>query len=138
VLLYNVGDKLSLTVLRNGQKQKLTVVTAPRPDSREARAGAPNKQRGAKPSGSSGADFAPVTPDIAKRLRYTGQGGLVVAEVAPGSPAERAGLMRGDIVQEINRKPVTGEKQVDDALSGGRALLKLHRQGSTFYTVIGE
>ena len=138
VLLYNVGDKLSLTVLRNGQPQKLTVVTAARPDGRQARAGAPNKQRGGKATGSSGADFAPVTPEIAKRLGYTGQGGLVVAEVAPGSPAERAGLMRGDIVQEVDRKPVTGEKQVDDALSGGRALLKLHRQGSTFYTVVGE
>jgi hypothetical protein len=45
--------------------------------------------------------------------------------------------MRGDIIEEINRKPVTSEKQVEDAL-GGRALLKLHRQGGTFFTVIGE
>jgi serine protease Do len=137
VLLYNVGEKLQLTVLRNGQKQKLTVTTAERPDTREARAGQSKQRGGAKGQNSLGVELTPVTPEIAKRLRYSGQGGVVVAEVVPGSTAEQAGLMRGDIIEEINRKPVTSEKQVEDAL-GGRALLKLHRQGGTFFTVIGE
>ncbi len=79
-----------------------------------------------------------MTPEIARRLGYSGQGGVVVADVASGSPAEQAGLTRGDVIEEINKKPVTNEKQALDAMSKGGALLKLHRQGSTFYTAIGE
>jgi Do/DeqQ family serine protease len=139
ILLYSVGDKLTLTILRNGQKQKISVVTAERPDSRQAKAGSVGKQRGgAKAPNSSGMELTQLTPDIARRLGYSGQGGVVVADVAPGSVAEHAGLMRGDIIQEIDRKPVSSEKQVEEALTSGRALLKLHRQGSTFFAVIGE
>jgi len=140
ILLYPVGEKLSVTVLRDGQQQKLSVVTAERPDHREANAFQPNnKQRGAaKPQSSSGVELALVTPDIARRLGYSGQGGVVVADVASGSPADQAGLSRGDVIEEINRKPVTTEKQAQEALSKGRALLKVHREGNTRFAVVGE
>lgn len=138
VLLFPVGEKLGVTVLRDGQPQKLTVVTAERPDTREARAGSGgSKQRALKGSTANGLELAPLTPEIARRLGYSGSGGLVVADVASGSPAERAGLMRGDVIEEVNRKPVTSEKQVEDALAKGRALLKLQRQGNTFFTAFG-
>jgi len=32
------------------------------------------------------------------------EGGVVVVKVAPGTPAEKAGLKKGDIIQEINGK----------------------------------
>lgn len=138
VLLHGVGEKLVITVLRDGREQKLTLVTAERPDEREARAGRPGKRRGGEQPNESGVDLATLTPEIARRLGYRGQGGVVVAEVAPGSPAEHAGLMRGDIIVEVNRKPASSEKQVDEALSKGKTLLKLHRQGGTMFTVVGE
>jgi serine protease Do len=139
ILLYPVGEKLSVTVLRDGQQQKLSVVTAERPDHREANAFRPNsKPRGAlKSPSTTGVELALVTPDIARRLGYSGQGGVVVADVAPGSPADQAGLSRGDVIEEINRKPVTSEKQAQDALAKGRALLKVQREGNTRFTVLG-
>jgi Do/DeqQ family serine protease len=138
ILLFPVGEKLTVSVLRDGQQQKLAVTTAERPDQREAHAGASSgKQRNAsKPLNASGVELAQVTPDIARRLNYNGQGGVVVADVASGSPAEQAGLMRGDIVEEINKKPVTSEKQALEGMSKAGTLLKLHRQGNTFYTAI--
>ena len=140
ILLFPVGEKLTVNVLRDGQPQKLAVTTAERPDQRESHSGiASSKQRNAnKPLNASGVELAQVTPEIARRLSYSGQGGVVVADVASGSPAEQAGLMRGDVIEEINKKPVLGEKQALEAMSKGGALLKLHRQGSTFYTAIGE
>ncbi len=79
----------------------------------------------------------PLTPDIARRLSYRGPGGVVVTSVVPGSTADRAGLVRGDVVEEVNRQSVQTPKQVVDALRKPRALLKLHRQGGTFFVVFG-
>ncbi len=142
VLQYPVGEKIVLTVLRDGQQQKLNVVTAQRPDSNELHAnrfGGGNRQRGgAKQPNSSGVDLVPMTPDIARRLGYTGQGGVVISDVAPGSPADHADLHRGDVIEEVNRKPATSDKQVEDAIAKGHALLKLNRQGSTLFAAMGD
>jgi Do/DeqQ family serine protease len=140
VLQYPVGEKLSLTVLRDGGQHKLQVVTAARPDQREARAGGAAKpQRGqAKPQNSKGLELSELTPDIARRIGYQGPGGVVVANVAPGSIGDRAGLMRGDVIEEVNRRPVSSERQLEDALESPRALLKVHRQGGTFFAALGD
>ena len=39
---------------------------------------------------------------IAGALDFSGQGGIIVSEVAPGSPGEKAGLEKGDIITQIN------------------------------------
>ena len=138
VLQYPVGEKLSLTVLRDGGTQKLAVVTAARPDQREARAGGaqPKRQSQAKPATSRGLELAELTPDIARRIGYEGREGVVVANVVPGSLADRAGLLRGDVIQEINRKPVNSLRQVEEAFGAGKALLKVQRQGGTFFAAL--
>ena len=48
---------------------------------------------------------------MARRLRLKAETGVVVTRVEPGSPAAEAGIQTGDIIREINRKPV---KNVDD------------------------
>jgi serine protease Do len=141
VLQYPVGQTLSLTVLRDGQQKKLSLVTAARPgDNHEAKAnsGARKQRGGNTEADAGGAALAALTPDIARRLDYEGQGGVVVTGVVPGSAADRAGLTRGDVIEEVNRKPVQNEGQVAEALAKGKALLKLHRQGGTFFSVFGE
>jgi serine protease Do len=47
-----------------------------------------------------------ITPDMALALGDKAPSGAVVAEVAPGSPADRAGLKRGDIVVSLDGAPV--------------------------------
>src|SRR6202167_1952415 len=49
-----------------------------------------------------GVDIYPVTPDIAKEFGLTESSGALVAGVAPGSAAERAGVKTGDIITSIN------------------------------------
>ncbi len=137
VLTYPVGEKLAITVLRDGQQQKLSVVTAERPDHREAKNGL-GKRGGRVAPAASGVELAPVTPEIARRIDYSGPGGVVVADVAPGSSADRAGLSRGDVIEEVNRKPAKDEKAVHDAIASGKALLKLSRGGNTMFTAISE
>jgi Do/DeqQ family serine protease len=60
-----------------------------------------------------GADFQEVTPEIAESLGMTRPGGVLVAGLFPGGPAEKAGLKPGDVVIGINQKIL----QNNDALS---------------------
>ncbi|MEO8157460.1 MAG: Do family serine endopeptidase [Betaproteobacteria bacterium] len=46
------------------------------------------------------------TPDLAKALGLTPNQGAVVVEVAPGLPAAKAGLRRGDVVISLNGRAV--------------------------------
>jgi serine protease Do/serine protease DegQ len=48
------------------------------------------------------------TPDLARALSLTPNQGAVVVEVAPDSPAARAGLKRGDVVVSANGRGVRG------------------------------
>jgi len=47
-----------------------------------------------------------VTPEIVKGLGLKKETGVIVAKVEPGSPADDAGIQRGDVIQEVNRTPV--------------------------------
>jgi serine protease Do len=61
----------------------------------------------------------------------------MVEEVQPGSPADNAGLQRGDVIMEVNRRALKSSAEVAEALSsvpGGQDALVLvwSNGGSTF------
>jgi serine protease Do len=52
-----------------------------------------------------------LTPEIAKGLGLEKDTGVVVTRVEPGSAAGNAGIQTGDVIREVNRKPI---KDVED------------------------
>jgi len=82
-----------------------------------------------------GIDVVPVNPEIAEILGMQEARGLLITEVAPGSPADRAGLqavrveLRGgqqvpvswDVVIAIDDRAVNNEEDVQAALEGKQA-----------------
>jgi S1-C subfamily serine protease len=58
-----------------------------------------------------GIEAQDITPDLAESFGLRDHRGAIVAGVYPGSAADRAGLLPGDILTGV------GEKTVDDALS---------------------
>jgi serine protease Do len=52
-----------------------------------------------------------LTPEIAEGLGLKKEGGVIVTRVETGSSAAEAGIQKGDVIQEVNRKPV---KDVED------------------------
>ncbi len=63
-----------------------------------------------------------------------------MAHVQAGSPAEQAGLQRGDVIQEVNRQPIKGMKDYDAAAAKVKkeenAVLLVSRQGNTLFIVV--
>ena len=74
-----------------------------------------------------------VTPELAKALGLKRTSGAVVAQVIPGSPAEKAGLKEGDVVIAVNGKPVRNGGQLRNAIGllrvGERVRLTVMRNG---------
>ena len=81
-----------------------------------------------------------LTPDSAKELQLApGTRGVVVVSVDPSSAAAAAGLSRGDVIQEVNHKPVhsiTEYKQALAAVGKQPVLLLVNEGGATQYVVI--
>jgi len=53
-----------------------------------------------------GIEVEEINPDLARRFRIRQEKGVVIVNIEPGSPADEAGLMPGDIILSINRQPV--------------------------------
>lgn len=75
-----------------------------------------------------------VTPAIAKAFGEKDPSGVLVSDVSPSSPAQAAGLQRGDIILEVNGKPMTDSNQLRMTISmmqpGSEAKLKVVHGGS--------
>jgi serine protease Do len=75
-----------------------------------------------------------VTPAIAKAFGEKDPRGVLIGDVSANSPAQAAGLQRGDIILEVNGKPMTDSNQLRMAISmmqpGSEAKLKVIRDGS--------
>src|SRR5215207_5777251 len=82
-----------------------------------------------------GVNIQDVTPNLAKEFNLKDNTGALVADVTPGSPADKAGIKAGDIVVEFNSKPVRDSRhlklQVGQTAPNARVPVKLMRDGST-------
>ena len=80
-----------------------------------------------------GLQVEPLAPDTAERLGLPFSHGLLVTDVAGGGPGERAGLRRGDVILEVDRKPVHDAPSLQKALgavpAGRSVVLWVHQPG---------
>jgi len=98
-----VGKSVNVKLLRNGKTLDRSVKVSEMEEN-VAVANAPAHK-------TLGITVQNLTPEMARRLRINTDSGVVVTGVEPGSPAANAGIQTGDVIREVNRKPV---KDVDD------------------------
>jgi serine protease Do len=74
-----------------------------------------------------------VTPDIAEQFKLTSARGALVTDVTPGSPAERAGIVRGDVIRTVNGYEVKDTlaliNRIAEADIGSNLTIELVRDG---------
>ena len=128
------GATVSIGFVRDGQ-QKTARVTLGELPSQKASA-----DDGAPAQGPRlGLSLQPVTPEMAKELGVPAETGLYVAEVAPASPAADAGLQAGDVIEQVNRKPIHDVSSLRQAVaaSGEKpALVLVRREGASLYLTL--
>ena len=105
------------------------------------RAGGPSPEAEKQSSsGKLGLSLKPLTGDAAKQLGLPSDTtGLVVTDVDQDGAASEAGILRGDVILEINRRPVQSLEDVQSALdnTGGRPVLMLvASRGQTVYLTV--
>ena len=88
-----------------------------------------------------GLSLSDLTPDVRDEVQAKPSvHGAVVEEVKPGSPADNAGLQRGDVIMEVNRHAVKSAADVVDQLSsvpaGQDALVLVWSQGGSTFRVL--
>ena len=134
------GSSVKLDVMRDGQKRQITATLGELPETAERASGG----RGGGPAPSEttleGLQVSTLTSDVAQQLNLPpGTRGVVITSVDPDSKAADAGLQNGDVIQEVNRKPVNSVEQFRTAVrDAGDApiLLLVNQGGQTRFTVI--
>ena len=143
VLERPVGAKLSLVIVRDKKTKSLTLVAGERPTAAQrgkGRARAPESERErAAVDDDLGVRLMQLTSGAAKQLGYEESAtGALVAEVARGSAADRAGLSRGDLIVEADGKPVSTPDDVHAAMRDGTAMLRVRRGTAGHYVVLSR
>jgi len=81
-----------------------------------------------------GVYIQPLTKEFAETYNFEGDKGAVVADVVPGSPADRSGLMRGDVIVSINGKTIENHQDVSAfvrrQLAGDTVKVEIVRSGT--------
>jgi Do/DeqQ family serine protease len=130
------GSRATLLVSRDGRQRELSVTL----DEASAPARVDAQLAAGDASATLGVAVEPLTPALASRMNLGPDvRGLVVGEVRPDSRAASAGIRTGDVIEEVNRQPVTSVDELRDAIRNApdRPMLVLvHRGGTDLFLTV--
>ena len=134
------GESVPVKILREGETKTLDVTVKELPGTEHL---AKNDKHHDEDSGTlNGVTVSDLDANARQQFDLPGNvKGVVVTEVDPNSASAEAGLRPGDIIQEINRKPVkTAEEavQMTEKPTDKTTLLRVWRDGGSRYVVIDE
>ena len=129
------GTKVTLTIWRDERRKEIVVTLDKRPPRDELIA---RGSEGAAPD--IGFTVENLTEELAERLGYEGQTGVVVNRVESGSAASRAGISPGMLIKEVNRKVVHNTREfyaeISKAKADGQVLLLVKREDYSFFVML--
>jgi serine protease Do len=132
-----IGTKVPITVVRDGREQTVHATIGEQPGTAQVAKADPGDAEHAL----AGVSVRSLEPREARELGMSGKAqGVLVVGVEPDSKAERAGLAEGDVITEINRRPVKSvqdfERVASDLKKDQNSLLLVYRRGNALFLTV--
>jgi serine protease Do len=130
-----IGGSVNLIVVRDRERKSFVVIVK---EKEEVKKHAPEKM-----GPNIGIQVEELTPEVAQNFGYPEtEQGVIISQVEPSSAADEAGLKSGDVIKEVNRKPVNSLKDYRDtikdfSLQEGILFFVTRKEGS-FFVVVKE
>jgi len=135
------GQNVSVKILRDGETKNLRVTVNELPGSDQL-AKADSKAGGDDSEALKGVAVTDLSREARRQFDIPENvKGALVAEVEADSAAREAGLKPGDVILEINRKPVRGAEDAVKLTENPKdktTLLRVWSNGGTRYVVVDE
>ena len=128
-----IGKTVGVEIMRDNQRINLQVKTEElKEEAEETPAGEARPYLGMQ--------VQEITPEMAKNYSLPRTSGVIVVEVAEGSPAAEAGLTPGDIIVEIDKQPAGNLEAFNRLLAvvkeGDTILFLIDRGGTTIFVTL--
>ena len=136
VAMYKPMATVSISILRDGQTQNISVTLSER---------SAQVLRSAKDSEEyvnlwKGLSLQNLTADLAEKLGHTADEGVLIAGVAPGSAAAKAGLRKGNLILEVENQPIHNVVEFKSAMekveAEAKILLLVKHEGQVRYVTV--
>ena len=136
VAMYKPMATISISILRDGQTQNISVTLSER--SMQALRAAED------PEGYTdlwkGLSLQNLTTDLAKKLGHAATEGVLIAGVAPGSAAAKAGIRKGALILEVENQPIDNVAEFKSAVEKvedeAKILLLIKHEGQARYITL--
>ncbi len=131
------GEKVEIGLVRKGEAKTVNASLTARDPKMLAEAGAED----ATPDAALGMAVRPLQKEEAKALGLKNDDGLIVTEVSEGSVAAEGDLRRGDVILEVNQRPVHTADDVTKAVKAaadktGVAMFLIMREGHSLFRTV--
>jgi serine protease Do len=132
------GKRVRLVVIRDAQERTFDVVVGTQSSGPVAQAAGPGG--GGDLLDKLGLELAPLTPDLARQYGVGDVQGVIISGIRAGTVASMSGLQPGDVIVEVDRKPVASvaalQRVLASAADRNSILLRVNRQGGSLFVVL--
>ncbi|MBF0376244.1 MAG: DegQ family serine endoprotease [Desulfamplus sp.] len=135
-----VGEKVDITFIRDGQVKTVKVTLTKRNDSEQFEQSLSQSQSEDGQFDELGMNLTAINDEIASRFGYDPRArGLVVIDIEPDSKAAVSGIRVGDVLREVNHRPVENINQYNSILrqtQKGASLQLLFIRGNASFIAV--
>ena len=136
-----VGQTVTLEVVRGNKHVPIKVKTEAVPTD-DGNIKVKHNTSGEAESSTYGVKVQALTKNLAEQFGVEISSGVIVTAVEPNSPADEKGIKAGDVITEIDHKPISSPKQFRDAVKNTNSksgmIVNLISEGSSKFVVLKE
>ncbi len=141
VMALKPGTTVPITVLRARKEETLNITVAELSLEGEGEPGPDSDSPTEDTTAGFGMSLGNLTAERARRLNVpAGTTGALVMELDRSGPAARSGLREGDVILEVNRKPIESaadaSRELQAVPSGGTAMMLIWRQNQEIFLTV--